>query len=77
VWQNDADPNKPLDNPFALGRGRVITRSFIMAGTKYVWLTVRDAAGRQSQTAKDLVANVELPPPAPSATTAGTTTGTG
>lgn len=75
MWQDDADPNKPLDNPFALGRGRVMTRSFIMAGTKYVWLTVRDAAGRQSQTAKDLVANVERR--LPSATTAGTTTGTG
>lgn len=64
VWQDDADPNKPLDNPFALGTGRVMTRSFIMAGTKYVWLTVRDAAGRQSQTAKDLVVNAALPPPA-------------
>jgi hypothetical protein len=65
TWQDDADANDPLDSPFALGTGRVLSRSFQSAGTKYVWLTVQDAAGRQTQTATDLSVTAPSPPPPP------------
>jgi hypothetical protein len=65
VWHDDADPNDPLDNPFVLGTGRVMSRNFRAAGTKYVWLTVRDGVGRQTQRTSDLVVNAAPPPPPP------------
>jgi hypothetical protein len=36
TWQDDADPNDPLDSPLSLGTGRVMSRSFQTAGTRYV-----------------------------------------
>jgi hypothetical protein len=65
TWQDDADANDPLDSPYALGTGRVLSRSFQSAGTKYVWLTVQDAAGRQTQTATDVSVTAASPPPPP------------
>jgi hypothetical protein len=65
TWQDDADANDPVDSPYPLGTGRVLSRSFQSAGTKYVWLTVQDGAGRQTQTATDLSVTAPSPPSPP------------
>jgi hypothetical protein len=62
VWQDDADPNAPLDSPWPLGTGKILMRTFSDVGTKYVWLTVTDGAKRQTQSSTNLVVNAALPP---------------
>jgi hypothetical protein len=63
TWQDDGDPNDPLDSPASLGTGRVMSRSFQTVGTKYVWLTVQDSSGRLTRTATDLQVTAATPPP--------------
>jgi hypothetical protein len=59
-WDDDADPNDPLDSPWALGTGKVLTYTFSGPGTKYVWLTLTDTSGRLDR--------LEAPSPSPSPT---------
>ena len=54
-WEDDGDATDPLDSPTLLGTGRTISFTFNYAATKYVWLTVTDAAGRQTQTRNPVV----------------------
>ena len=71
TWTDDGDPNPPLDAPtWALGTGRKASFTFKDAPwTVYLWLTVRDAAGRVStaeRTLKVAAAPVTDPTPTPS-----------
>jgi hypothetical protein len=68
-WEDDGEANEPLDSPIALGTGQKFSFTFKNAGTKYVWLTVTDAAGRQTQTMTPVVVSA-----APTTTTPTTPT---
>lgn len=67
-WADDGDASDPLDDPqWPLGTGKVLSFTFQGAGTKYVWLTLRDGAGRQTQTMTPVVVTNAPPPPPPAA----------
>jgi hypothetical protein len=46
TWQDDADNNAPLDDPWPIGSGDPLAFTFQGQGTKYVVLTVTDNLGR-------------------------------
>jgi len=75
-WDDDADANDPLDSPVFLGNGKVYSRTFQAAGTKYVWLTVTDSSARSTQTMAPVVVAAATPTPTPSPTPTPTPTET-
>jgi hypothetical protein len=68
AWDDDADSSDPLDSAYHMGDGRILSRAFNVANTKYVWLTVTDTAGRQSQTMTPVVVGGATATPTPTPT---------
>jgi hypothetical protein len=67
AWADDGDATDPLDDPqWPLGSGKVLNFAFQGAGTKWVWLTLTDSAGRRTQTMTPVVVSNPPPPPPPS-----------
>jgi hypothetical protein len=68
TWKDDG-PDGPGGTQWDLGTGVVLTKTFQNAGTKWVRLTVRDAAGTTATTMKQIsIAKAGTPSPPPPST---------
>ncbi len=84
AWSDDGGPTQPSTTLWPLGTGQTLVFTFQEATTKYVRLTVTDAAGQTATVEHNVVVSAEpppneTPPPATSApvnTAAPTITGT-
>jgi hypothetical protein len=76
-WTDDGDSADPLDSPlWELGTGRALDFTFHGAGTKWVWLTVTDSAGRSTQTMAPVTVAAASPTPTPTPSPTPTATPT-
>src|SRR3954466_10033256 len=66
TWTDDG-PDGPGGTNWTLGTGRVLTKTFSDAGTKWVRLTVRNASGRRSS-AEQTITVQQGPRPGPTPT---------